>query len=75
MKPRKLDRFERIVRKEQRHDDWGIAVVSAEDVIKLLRNEHAWVRRMVRRCLKGATDTGYVIACTNILGQLAQRRK
>lgn len=75
MKPRKPDRFARMVREEQQRDDWGIAVVSVEDVIKLLRKEHAWMRRMVRRCLKGATDTGYVIACSNILGQLDQWRK
>lgn len=79
MEPGKPDRFERMVRKEQRHDDWGIAVVSAEDVIKLLRNEHAWMRRMVHEEAKKALDDmpfmgdGDVIE--NILKRLDQRRK
>lgn len=77
MKPGKPDRFERIVNNQcgfecvSGNEFW----VSREVAAELLRNEHAWMRKMVRRCLKGATDTGYVIACSNILGQLTQRRK
>lgn len=42
------DRFEQIVEKQTRHDDWGIAVVSADQVLALLRKEHAEVLRMVK---------------------------
>lgn len=77
MEPGKPDRFERMVRKEQRHDDWGIAVVSAEDVIKLLRNEHAWMRRMVKKvdawACQELADNDDVIA--EVLKQIDQRRK
>lgn len=53
---KKPDRFERVVRKVQRHDEWGIAIVSADDVVKLLRKEHARVKRVLdllqkTRCL------------------------
>lgn len=71
MKPRKPDRWERMVLKVTAPD----MCIYKGDAIKLLCSEHAWMRRMVRRCLKGATDTGYVIACSSILGQLDQRRK
>jgi len=77
MKPRKPDRFERRVRKEQRRDDWGIAVVSAEDAIKLLRKEHAWMKRMVGDVKRWAVKE--IITkddiTTVILARLAQRRK
>lgn len=89
MKPRKPDRFERMVRKEQWHDDWGIAVVLVEDVIHFLRNEHAWMKRMVTNYLSKWRDRigpsidakeAYgrncrALQCEEILSQLKQRRK
>ena len=44
----KRGRFEKMVEKRTRKDDWGIAVVSADEVLALLRKEHAAVRRMVK---------------------------
>lgn len=74
---KKLDRFERAVRKNQRHDEWGIDIVNADDVIKLLRKEHAWMRRMVKKvdawaCQELADNDDVV---SEILKQLDQRRK
>lgn len=83
MTPRKPDRFERMVRKEQRHDDWGIAIVPVDDAIRLLRNEHVWMRRMVakrqRYTLEDGimfpSDAGAWVMVDWIIEQLAQRRK
>lgn len=83
MKPRKPDRFERMVL--SRFERWRNAVGDtaqwhSKDVIKLLRREHAWMRRMVRcEMVSGETgtegDVAYNQACLDILEQLAQRRK
>lgn len=76
MKPQKPDRFERIVRKEERQDHWGIDVVSAEDVIKLFRKEHAWMRRMVKnRIGLYQMSEPTMNALNGILDELDQRRK
>lgn len=77
MKPRKPDRFERMVRKEQLRDGWGIAVVLVEDVIKFLRNEHAWMERMVQnvRRWSGKEIITKDDIATVILARLTQRRK
>lgn len=80
MTPLNPDRFEKMVRKEQRRDDWGIAVVSVEDVINLLRKEHAWMRRQVQSIKKirvddGVLQAGIDVAVDEMTFRLAQRRK
>ncbi len=66
---RKPDRFERMV-----HD---IGVMHSSSVVKLLRLEHAWMKRMVRHIdrwqAEQLADNEDVIAA--ILEQLDQRRK
>lgn len=56
----KGDRFEQIVEKQTRHDDWGIAVVSADQVLALLRKEHAAVKRMVEKRLVPIVPTNWL---------------
>lgn len=73
--PKKLDRFERAVEKHVHTDEWNIPVIYADRATKLLRAEHAWMRRQVRAYLQSSIDTGYVVACSEILSALAQRRK
>lgn len=77
---KKPDRFERAVRKNQRHDDWGIAIVNADDVSKLLRNEHAWMRRQLQAISKikfeeGPLKTGIDTVIEEMVYRLDQRRK
>lgn len=86
---KKPDRFERAVRKNQRHDEWGIAIVNADDVSKLLRKEHAWMRRMVESltrydhakdnhddvCREWSMAQGRWLRRSEVLEQLDQRRK
>jgi hypothetical protein len=73
MKPRKPDRFERMVLKKTYPD----MAVDKDDAIKLLRNEHAWMERMVKQvdawACQELADNDDAIA--EILKQLAQRRK
>lgn len=78
MKRKKPDRIERIVRKE--YEKWingpqEKGWLSIAD--KLLRREHAWMRRMVRKVwdwqAEQLADTDDV--CSVILHQLAKRRK
>lgn len=78
MKPQKPDRFERMVLKKTYPD----MSVDKDDAINLLRNEHAWMRRMV----SGLDDVSYTnmsddyqagmhkAYCT-VLWRLAKRRK
>ena len=73
--PKKTDRFERAVEKHVYADHWNIPVINASRAAKLLRAEHAWMRRQVRAFLRSSTDTGYVVACSEILSALTQRRK
>lgn len=80
MKTRKLDRFERIVEDLEFLRDCGgkdIPVCASADVLNLLLNEHAWMRRMVKKvdtwACQELADNDDVIA--EILKQLAQRRK
>ena len=77
---KKPDRFERAVRKNQRHDEWGIAIVNADDVSKLLRNEHRWMRRQLTSIAKirlGSAEyqNGLNVAVLEMLRRLDQRRK
>lgn len=80
MKPRKPDRFERMVEDLEFFRDCGgkdTPVCASADVLNLLRNEHAWMRRMVKKidawACQELADNEDVIA--EILSQLAQRRK
>lgn len=75
---KKPDRFERSVRSVPSSDDWGgLRMVYEDDAVKLLRNEHAWMRRMVKKvdawACQELADNDDVIA--EILKQLDQRRK
>lgn len=76
MKPRKPDRFERVVFERSIPETHSIKIKDAEN---LLRNEHAWIKRMVKREAQRALDDmpfmgdGDVIE--NILARLRQRRK
>lgn len=80
MKPRKPDRFERMVLsqfKRWRNAVGDTAQWHSKDVIKLLRNEHAWMRRMVEGVRRWA-DNEIITkddVTTVILARLAQRRK
>lgn len=70
MKPRKPDRFERVVLKAIRKNDRDYEVCSwltGPDVVTLLRKEHAWVQA------EQLADNADV--CSVILEQLQQRRK
>jgi len=77
------DRFERAVLAVQRHDDWCIPVVSADEAMKLLRKEHAWMRRLIKKAAAsvengiepGAERNGYLMACAELMRELDQRRK
>jgi hypothetical protein len=79
MKPRKPDRFERAVSRIAKSDeDVGYTDFCFScNVVELLRKEHAWMRRMVKRidawACQELADNDDVIA--EILKQLAQRRK
>lgn len=79
MKPKKPDRFERLVEKIIKSDeDVGYdAFCFPNDVITILRNEHAWMRRMVRAMYAIAEEMelskqGFKDL---LIEQLAQRRK
>lgn len=71
MKPRKPDRFERLLDGEK--------FVMKKEVIKLLRKEHAWMRRMVKSISQDyestVGDTAAEMLRDEILARLAQRRK
>ena len=73
MNPRKPDRFDEIV-KARMEQDGGLWSDGAAD---LLRKEHAWMRRMVKKvdawACQELADNDDVIA--EILKQLDQRRK
>ena len=80
MKPRKPDRFERMVLSQ--FERWRNVVGDtaqwhSKDVIKLLRKEHAWMKRMVKQvdawACQELADNDDVIA--EIMKQLDQRRK
>lgn len=85
MKPRKPDRFERMVLKKTYPD----MAVDKDDAIKLLRNEHAWMRRMVESltrydhakdnhddvCREWSMAQGRWLRRSEVLEQLDQRRK
>lgn len=80
MKPRKLDRFERVVLKAIRKNDRDYEVCSwltGPDVVTLLRKEHAWVRRMVKKVWNWQAEqlADNADVCSVILEQLQQHRK
>lgn len=53
-------RIERAVEKHIRHDDWGIAVVSRDEVVKLILAERRRIRREVRKMRDEATVSKFV---------------
>lgn len=86
MTPRKPDRFERMadgLRQDSIASPWATQIPLdawpdlEHRVRHLLRNEHAWMRRMVKKidawACQELADNEDVIA--EILSQLAQRRK
>lgn len=76
MTPRKPDRFERLCQKEAVKDTWGVLVIDEKDALKLLREEHQWTVRMIKKVEAWSTEqlaeSDDVIAA--ILDQLHRRR-
>lgn len=68
------DRFERMVEKVQRTDDWGIDNVSSHDVIKLLRCQHATIVQRVKR-MPTCNDMDVWISKRELLAAMEQYRK
>lgn len=67
-----LDRFERMVDKVLERD----GTIYHHEVTDLLRNEHAWMRRMVKAIQKMHIEhMDEWIVLDSVLKQLAQRRK
>lgn len=80
MKPRKPDRFERMV--QRKFPRWrkflkGDPMIGWGQAADLLRNEHAWMRRMVRAmsAIAEEMEMSKQGLMNLILEQLAQRRK
>lgn len=50
---KKPDRFERVVRAQcAEEEDWRVIRISAQHVVSLLRKEHAWIERLLRKHAK-----------------------
>lgn len=83
--PRKPDRFERDIRKCTLYGNGSCTpkLISIHDAVVLLRKEHRWVERLVKKAAAsvengiepGAARNGYLMACNELLKQLKQRRK
>lgn len=83
MKLKKPDRFVRMV--QRRFPNWqkflkGDPMLSWGQAAELLRQEHAWMRRMIKKQYKngadiGSVNYGYNQAVEFFLEQLDQRRK
>lgn len=83
--PKKPDRFERAVEKHVHTNQWNMPVIHAERAAKLLRAEHAWMRRQIKEIdrvrLRKDPDTppniqiGIAAALDDLERRLAQRRK
>lgn len=76
MKPRKLDRFERMVLKRMEED----GCIWSSGAVDLIRKEHAWMRRTVKELFKATSGNTWVlrgsrIAYAIMLSKLEQRRK
>lgn len=78
----KLDRWERLIRKHTYDAREGMGrVMLAGTVVHLLRLEHRWVVRMVKRirpsdyACRSERAWGYQRACDDILAALEARRK
>lgn len=74
MKPKKPDRFERLVRAHTINDPFMLD----SDVVALLRKEHKAVVRMVKKlqndeAVEGPLIVGYRVALRQILDQLKKR--
>ncbi len=78
------DRAERVVAKygERSMDEYHTCVLTDREVIGLLRKEHAWMRRMVKRMddvhfsnMSEDYQAGMHHAYCNVMAQLNQRRK
>lgn len=90
LKPRQPDRFERVVSREYFKTQSGVAgLFSSNELIRLLRAEHAWMRRMVRRTARSIEVIlekseapckmdclqAQLIQCEEFLDLLTRRRK
>lgn len=76
----KAERWEEQIGKVERADDWGIPVISSDDVRTLFRRQHAAFVRLVERCQCDPEDgqtveNGYNQAKADILTALQQGRK
>lgn len=78
---KKPDQFQREVKKVGRRF-WQRPEleVTESQVVNLLRREHAWMVRMVKRLqneerIEGASVVGYRVALKQVSDQLAKRRK
>lgn len=80
MKPRKPDRFEReVVKAMKPHDkDYEVCCwLNGPEVVTLLRREHQWMVRMVKKVWNWQAEqlADNADVCSVILEQLQQRRK
>lgn len=77
MTPKKPDRFERVVLAalKKNSSDVDFAVwLNGPDVVTLLRQEHRWMVRMVKKQAgEGCGDVGYMAAINDILDRLTRR--
>lgn len=76
--PKKPDRFERMVKRITKSDeDVGYQEICFPDeVLKLLRAEHAWMRRVVRAIQRSRiAHMDEWIVLRSVLYKLSQRRK
>lgn len=72
------DRWERTA--EHACNDWEAMYLSNQQVVKLLRQEHAWVRRMVKavsmiKFEEGSFRDGVRLACEEIEHRLKERAR
>lgn len=77
-RPKQPDRFERMVCAVQR--DSTVEQISRVEAMKLLRREHAWMVRMIKRMLKEERASGTMFAgpglmLEEIIRKLEQRRR
>jgi hypothetical protein len=80
MTQRKPDRIDKRVAKVIYHDGFGLQYVSPADAAKLLRREHEWMRKEVRKLQRMSGNNtswsdGWKQALANVIGKLTQRRK
>ena len=78
MKPKKPDKFERIVLAalKKNSSDVDFAVwLNAPDIAKLLRREYRWMAKMIKTMEKPPGEVADVLSRREILDKLTQRAK